>query len=82
MPEYNAIIKLSKQHLDKDGQEAIADFLLENKVTSAKIYLLGAIDSGWTNKQINDNEAAEAYKALGIDSEKASKLRQDSSLWK
>lgn len=82
MSEYNAITKLAKQCLNQNGQEAIADYLLQNEITSAKIYLLGAIDSLWTKKQINDDEAAEAYRALDIDSEKTSQLRQDSPHWK
>ncbi|OHA83359.1 MAG: hypothetical protein A2937_00790 [Candidatus Yonathbacteria bacterium RIFCSPLOWO2_01_FULL_47_33b] len=82
MSEHDVITQLAGQCLNEKGQEAVADLLLENKVDIAKIYVLGAIDALWSKKQISDSEASEAYRALKIDPEEASKLRQSSPRWK
>lgn len=81
MEEKESIILLAEKCLSEKGFDDVGLLLLENKIDTAKIYLLGAIDSLWTKKQISDNEAAEAYKVLEIDPEEASKLRQSSQLW-
>jgi hypothetical protein len=75
------ITQLAEKYLNADGQEDIKERLRRGKLHSAKIYLLGAIDSLWRNKKIDEKEAAEAYRLLDTSTETASKIRQNSRLW-
>lgn len=77
----DVITYLAEQCLNEKGQEAVADLLLEGKISVAKAYMLGAIDSLWTKKKISDSEASEAYRVLGIGPEEASRIRRDSPNW-
>jgi hypothetical protein len=79
MSEKRIIAYLAEKCLNEKGQEAVAEFLSDNKIDCAKNYVLGAIDSLWTKKLITDNEATEAYKILNVDPEKASRVRQISA---
>ena len=76
-----SITKLAEQCLNTEGLESFNLLLAEEKIDAAKAYVLGAIDSLWTKKQISDSEAAEAYQILNVNPEKASSLRQDSKHW-
>lgn len=77
-PERQAITQVASQHLSEKGQVEVAEYLENDGVRSAKLYLLGAIDARWVDKKISDKEAAEAYRALNVDPDTASKVRQRS----
>ncbi|MBI5799018.1 MAG: hypothetical protein HZB10_03745 [Candidatus Yonathbacteria bacterium] len=78
MPEYNVIIQLAEKVLNEEGQDAVEGHLINNRVDLAQCYILGGIDSLWTKKIITDSEAAEVYRILGMNPEKACDARQGS----
>ena len=77
--ENDNIIELAKRYLNKEGVEKVEGHLADNKLSVAKSYILGAIDSLWKKMEISDEEATQAYKSLGIDKEEASRIRQDAN---
>ncbi len=82
MPQNNSIIQLAEKLLDEDGQKIIEEYLSENMLHRAKIFMLGAIDGLWFSKKISDLAATDAYAALGLPPEESSKFRQSSNRWK
>lgn len=73
------MLELAERFLNEKGVEHVRELLLDNKLHIAKIYVLGAIDSQYKKGELFEEEAAQAYKSLGIDKEEASIIRQKSN---
>lgn len=76
MADLTALEEMAQSLLKEKGQEDVSAFLSNEETSLACIYLLGAVDCGYTSGLISFEKAAEYYTILGVGAEQASRLRQ------
>lgn len=71
------LLELAAELMSDEGQETVAGYLDEDELDRARIAILGALDRRVLEKgDITESEAKAKYQILGIDPERASRLRQ------
>lgn len=71
------LLKLATELMTDEGQDNVAIYLDDGDFLKARIAILGSLDRKVLEKgDITESKAREKYQILGIDPEKASRLRQ------
>lgn len=78
--DITALEDIARKVLNEKGQLYFDELVQEDKIGSAQIHLLGAVDSCFERGNITFEEAAEYYKQIGVSPEQASQLRQNKAL--
>lgn len=76
MADLEILRSIALRVLNETGQDAVEALIEDEKLVAAEAYVLGGIDSCFQKEIISYSEATTLYTNLGVDPEKASRLRQ------
>lgn len=68
--------RIANEILSDEGQENVEEYFDNGEIERVQTYLLGALDVMSSKKLISDKDAQEKYRILGMDKERASRIRQ------
>ena len=72
----NRLRAVGRQCLNKAGRDQLEEHLALGNIERARIYLLGAVDSLWFEKELSNEEARVLYVEIGMPPEESAQLRQ------